>query len=77
MSARKWLVPFVAAALLGNPVRANEPEDSQLMQAMEQELQRSFSALKDAGPAPVHYLAYRVYDQQSMSISGCYGGVEC
>ena len=50
--------------------------DSVVMQAMEKELVRSFAKLKNAGPTPVHYLAYRLYDEQTLSLSYSYGGAE-
>jgi TldD protein len=49
--------------------------DSIVMQAMQKELNRSFAKLKDAGPAPVHFLCYRVYDKKEITITASYGGI--
>ena len=49
--------------------------DSIVMQSMQKELNRSFSKLKDAGPAPVHFLCYRVYDKKEITITASYGGI--
>jgi predicted Zn-dependent protease len=50
--------------------------NSLVMQAMQKELNRSFSKLKNAGTAPVYYLAYRLYDKQSLILSASYGALE-
>jgi TldD protein len=57
-------------------VNSEMADNNVVMQAMEKELTRSFAKLKNAGPAPVHYLAYRIYDEQSVSLSSSYGGLE-
>jgi len=54
--------------------KPNQASDSIVMQAMEKELARSFSKLKNAGTSPVYYLAYRIYDEETLSLSSSYGG---
>ncbi len=56
--------------------KAAPTEGSIVTQAMEKELARSFSKLKNAGPAPVYFIAYRIYDIQSLSLTSSYGGLE-
>jgi predicted Zn-dependent protease len=41
-----------------------------IVSTMRQELDRSFARLKNAGKAPVYYLAYRIYDGKTYNISG-------
>jgi len=69
-----WLlnVPVAAATLPTEGAKA----DSIVMSAMEKELTRSFNKLRNAGPAPVHYLAYRIYDDQSISMSASFGALD-
>lgn len=45
------------------------------MQALDLELRRSFPVLKNAGGAPIHYLGYRVYDTDSLTISASDGAL--
>jgi len=49
---------------------------SPVLQAMEAELLRSAAQLKDAGEAPMHFLAYRVYDESGFSVRASYGALE-
>ncbi|HEY9719719.1 MAG TPA: TldD/PmbA family protein [Trichormus sp.] len=42
---------------------------------MRKELDRSFAQLKSAGEAPLYFLAYRVYDTDSVDVQAEYGGV--
>lgn len=50
--------------------------DRIVLQAMKKELDRSFSRLKNAGDAPLYFLAYRIYDVESVDIKGSYGGLD-
>jgi len=43
---------------------------------MRKELDRSFSKLKSAGPAPLYFLSYSVYDVDSLNIDADYGAIE-
>jgi predicted Zn-dependent protease len=46
-----------------------------VLDAMHKELDRSFEKLQKAGDAPVYYLGYRLYDVDSLYISGEYGAL--
>jgi predicted Zn-dependent protease len=46
-----------------------------VLKAMKKELDRSFSKLKNAGSAPLYYLAYRIYDTETVDIKGTFGGL--
>lgn len=46
-----------------------------VLDAMQKELNRSFEKLQKAGDAPVYYLGYRLYDVDSLYISGEYGAL--
>lgn len=46
-----------------------------VLRAMRKELDRSFSRLKNAGNAPLYFLAYRVYDTETVDIKGTFGGL--
>jgi len=67
------LLPLLAA---GAPAQEEKGRDRALMSALESELQRSVEKLKNAGEAPLYYLAYRVYDVEDLSISGSYGAID-
>jgi len=46
-----------------------------VLHAMRKELDRSFSRLKSAGNAPLYFLAYRIYDTETVDIKGTFGGL--
>ncbi len=46
-----------------------------VLRAMRKELDRSFSKLKNAGNAPLYFLAYRIYDTETLDIKGTFGGL--
>ncbi len=46
-----------------------------VLRAMRKELDRSFSKLKNAGNAPLYFLAYRIYDTEALDIKGTFGGL--
>lgn len=72
------LVPASVFADVGKPnvSATSQTPDNSIMQAMQTELARAFPRLKAAGPAPVHYLAYRIYDDRSLNISASCGGID-
>ncbi len=53
----------------------NESAQKVVLDSMHKELDRSFEKLKKAGDAPVYYLGYRLYDVDSLYISGEYGAL--
>ncbi len=52
-------------------VETNDP----VLKAMQAELQRSFTKLKTAADAPVYFIGYRVYDEESYDIIGEFGAL--
>lgn len=48
---------------------------SLVLKALKQELDRSYEKLKTAGDAPLYFLAYRVYDTETVNIKGSFGGL--
>ena len=56
-----------------NPALA---QSDTLLTAMQKELSRSLEKMKTTGNAPLYYLAYRVYDTDSIDISASYGALE-
>jgi len=50
-------------------------ETHTVLKAMKKELERSFSRLKNAGSDPLYYLAYRIYDTETVDIKGTFGGL--
>lgn len=58
-----------------NDVRAADA-DSVVMQAIKQEMQRSIAKLKNAGDAPVYYIAYRVFEREVANVAGEYGSIK-
>ncbi len=51
-------------------------QDNVLLQAMNKELVRSFTKLKNAGPEPLYFLSYNVYDSEILSLRAAYGALE-
>lgn len=49
--------------------------DSIVMQALKEEMARSLAHLKQAGDAPVYYIAYRVFEREVATVSGDYGSI--
>lgn len=49
--------------------------DSVVMQALKEEMARSIKHLKNAGDAPVYYIAYRVFEREVANVSGDYGSI--
>lgn len=68
-----FLLPVVLPQEYG--ARAAE-SDSVVMQALKEEMARSFSRLKNAGDAPVYYIAYRVFEREVANVSGDYGSIK-
>lgn len=52
------------------------PSNDVVLKAMQAELNRSFSKLKNAGDAPVYFIAYRVYDVETCDITGEFGALK-
>ncbi|MBI4564330.1 MAG: TldD/PmbA family protein [Planctomycetes bacterium] len=76
---RRHVGTAMAVAVLAGilaAARQDPPQESPLLQAMEVELERSFSKLKDAGEAPLYFLAYRVYDVESVQVRATYGAID-
>ena len=61
--------------LLSFQAQEVKAEDSKIIQALEKELKRSFSKLKNAGDAPLYYLGYRLYETTSDYVSAEYGAL--
>lgn len=49
--------------------------DSIVMQALKEEMARTISRLKNAGDAPIYYVAYRVFERELANVSGDYGSI--
>ncbi len=60
----------------GSHTKANTKVDTHVvLRAMKKELDRSFSKLKNAGNAPLYFLAYRIYDTETVDIKATFGGL--
>lgn len=70
------LTLFPVVLPLDDKLQAAETTDSVVMQALKEEMTRSFSRLKNAGDAPVYYIAYRVFEREVASVSGDYGSIK-
>ncbi|MCC7531754.1 MAG: hypothetical protein IT342_24840 [Candidatus Melainabacteria bacterium] len=70
------LTLFPVALPFDDNLHAAETTDSVVMQALREEMARSFSRLKNAGDAPVYYIAYRVFEREVASVSGDYGSIK-
>lgn len=55
--------------------QASRLSNERLVEAMKEELTRSMSKLKNAGDAPLYFLAYRVTDTEGFSTSAQYGAL--
>lgn len=51
-------------------------QDSVLMMALKEEMARSFARLRNAGDAPVYFIAYRVFERESATVSGEFGALK-
>ena len=51
-------------------------QSSVLLDAMSQELNRNFSALKDKADPPPYFLSYEITEQEFKSVSGTLGTVD-
>jgi TldD protein len=70
---------IVALASCSSPiVRAAQagPSDPKLIAAMEAELDRSMKRLRNAGSAPIYFLAYRVYETETVDVAAAWGALE-
>lgn len=55
---------------------SNSKNDNRIvLNAMRKELDRSLRHLKNAGTAPLYFLAYRIYDTETVDIKGTFGGL--
>ncbi len=65
-----------AALATSNSDSSTKPViNDSVMRAMKTELDRSLAKLKNAGEAPLYYLAYRIYDTETIDIRANYGGL--
>jgi predicted Zn-dependent protease len=76
MKTVSGIVSLVLVLAAGAPAQEKKEAESALMKALESELQRSVEKLKNAGEAPLYFLAYRVYDVEDVAISGSYGALD-
>lgn len=53
-----------------------DASESVVLNAMEKELNRSFSKLKDIGPEKLYFLSYSVYDIKNVLLSANYGALD-
>ncbi len=60
---------------MGYAAQASPADESVLLKAMREELDRSVSKLKNAGEAPLYFLSYSVYDINSVSLQADYGAI--
>src|SRR5262249_43071156 len=67
---------LIIAALAPLICPGAKAEEAPVLNAMRKELDRSMSKLKNAGAAPLYFLAYRVYDLQTVDIKADYGGLD-
>jgi predicted Zn-dependent protease len=69
---------LIAMTLIaGLPAQERAPSaDDPVLQALTAELERSFEKLGAAGDAPVHYLAYRLFETETIDLTASYGAIE-
>src|SRR5688572_20711225 len=63
------------ALLVIPPGSPQDPPPSPVFKAMWAEMDRAFHKLKDAGDAPLYFLAYRVYETDTVEVSASYGAI--
>lgn len=61
---------------LSEEIKETKEPESIVLNAMEKELNRSFSKLKDIGPEKLYFLSYTVYDIKNVSLSANYGALD-
>jgi predicted Zn-dependent protease len=72
------LALFVVCQFVISPIALAEgsrASDNVVMTALQKELDRSFTKLKSAGDAPLYFLAYRLYDTESLDLISQYGAL--
>jgi predicted Zn-dependent protease len=87
-SPRAWAADTPAVPTSSTPAASSQPgataagasaaaaaSSNPVLRAMKAELDRSVAKLKNAGEAPLYYLAYRIYDTESVDIRANYGGL--
>src|SRR5271155_1431528 len=67
-----WSAQTLAAA---SPIEAGQTNNV-VMDALQKELDRSFTKLKDVGPEPLYFISYSVYDIHNVHIMATYGGLQ-
>ena len=76
---KKWAICLAVVMLwqfaLAVTAYGADIPDNVVMSALEKELNRSFAKLKTAGEAPLYFLAYRLYDTETVNISAPYGAL--
>ncbi|MCZ6602237.1 MAG: TldD/PmbA family protein [Planctomycetota bacterium] len=75
MKPRHWTILFLAGLLLPT-LPAGAEEESALLKAMQEEMNRSFEKLGDAEEAPLYYLMYGVSEQIRHSLSATLGTIQ-
>ena len=75
--AKTSAVPLVLTVaccyLLVEPGRAQGPESSLLLQAMEEELQRSMNELREKADPPPYFMSYSVTETERTTLASSYG----
>ena len=76
MISRKTVLSLaIAVFLAAASLLADAPAQSPLLSAMQLELERSFSRLKQEGETPLYFLGYRVYDTETVDLTASYGAI--
>ncbi|MDP8289179.1 MAG: hypothetical protein RAP03_21105, partial [Candidatus Electryonea clarkiae] len=76
MNRLSILVPVVCLLLSAQGIYSGEPVQMDLLNVMQQELDRSVSNLENAAEFPLYYLQYAVTDQRKLNIAVKNGGLE-
>lgn len=69
------IVPSSAAGKQAAAATAPAAGDSIIIAALKKEMSRALLTLKNAGDAPLYYLAYRVQEKEYIDIDGSYGAL--
>ena len=76
-SKTKAAIPTSKTAVTKAHVVSKDPtSENVLLRAMNKELNRSFTKLKNNGNAPLYFLSYRVYDNEVLQLKASYGAIE-
>lgn len=76
VSGKRLFAFLLGLVLLASPATMGAEQQGPVLTALQKELTRSFTKLKNTGEAPLYYLSYSLYDVERTLMSAHYGALE-